>query len=377
MQHLTVPQGTFALTRYPARANDSFRAWDAADEYLLHHLAEDDGLPSTASVLLVNDAFGALATALAAHRPHLVSDWVLVHEGTRANLARNSLDADAVTLHDSLHHPPGSFDTVLIKMPKSLAMLEDQLYRLRSNLHADTRIIGAGMTKHIHTSTLQLFERILGPTRTSLARKKARLIFCALGPARIKGTSPFPVTWPLEGTDFIITNHAGVFSAQRLDMGTRLIMQHIPASDASRHIIDLGCGNGVLALVAAQRNPNATVACYDASFMAVASARATLRAAFGDNARFSFAARHSLDGVPSASADLILNNPPFHQRHATTDATALTMFADAHRVLRRGGELMVIGNRHLGYHTKLKRLFGGYRLVAEDKKFVIWQVQKR
>ncbi|MFC9062651.1 class I SAM-dependent methyltransferase, partial [Streptomyces sp. NPDC057074] len=78
-----------------------------------------------------------------------------------------------------------------------------------------------------------------------------------------------------------------------------------------------------------------------------------------------------LAGVPDGSVDLVLNNPPFHSHQATTDATAWRMFTGARRVLRPGGELWVVGNRHLGYHVKLKRLFGNSDLVASDSRFVV------
>ena len=51
-------------------------------------------------------------------------------------------------------------------------------------------------------------------------------------------------------------------------------VEHLPRSDAQRTIVDLGCGNGVIGLVAATRNPQAALAFVDESFMAVASANA-------------------------------------------------------------------------------------------------------
>ena len=53
------------------------------------------------------------------------------------------------------------------------------------------------------------------------------------------------------------------------------------------------------------------------------------------------------------------------------------MFASAKKALKQGGELWVVGNRHLGYHTKLKRLFGNYINVASNRKFVILKAIKR
>jgi 16S rRNA (guanine1207-N2)-methyltransferase len=81
--------------------------------------------------------------------------------------------------------------------------------------------------------------------------------------------------------------------------------------------------------------------------------------------------------VPDGSVDVVLNNPPFHSHQATTDATAWRMFTGARRALRPGGELWVVGNRHLGYHVKLRRLFGNSELVAGDPKFVVLKAVKR
>jgi 16S rRNA (guanine1207-N2)-methyltransferase len=53
------------------------------------------------------------------------------------------------------------------------------------------------------------------------------------------------------------------------------------------------------------------------------------------------------------------------------------MFSEARRALRPGGELWVIGNRHLGYHLKLRRLFGNSELVASDAKFVVLRAVKK
>lgn len=82
------------------------------------------------------------------------------------------------------------------------------------------------MVSEIHTSTLKLFERILGPTRTSLAVKKARLIFCTPDPRLARTPSPWPLRYALPDDVGVlagrtVTNHAGIFCAERLDIGTR------------------------------------------------------------------------------------------------------------------------------------------------------------
>ena len=94
-------------------------------------------------------------------------------------------------LLSALDKPDDSVDLLLFKVPKSLALLEDELYRLRPLLHAQTHIVGAGMVRDVHTSTLDLCKRLIGPTHTSLAQKKARLIFSTLDTCLLY-TSPSP-----------------------------------------------------------------------------------------------------------------------------------------------------------------------------------------
>lgn len=378
---MTTPWAELTLTRFPADPRERLRAWDAADEYLLGHLAEA-GTDLSGTVVVVGDRWGALTTALAAHRPTQITDSFLAQEATRANLRRADVDEDSVRLLTTQDPPPERVDVLLVRVPKSLALLEDQLLRLAPALHKDTVVVGTGMVKEIHTSTLKLFERIVGPTRTSLAEKKARLIHSGVGPSVAKGVNPWPLRYSLPDgigpvSGHTVVNHAGVFCAERLDIGTRFFLQHLPEPSGAARVVDLGCGNGVVGTAVALTAPEAELLFVDESFQAVASAEETYRANELPHGQAEFRVGDGLAGIADGSVDLVLNNPPFHTHQATSDATAWRMFTGARRALRPGGELWVIGNRHLGYHLKLRKLFGNSRLVASDAKFVVLKAVKQ
>lgn len=363
-----MPGHNLPLQRYPQDSDPTLQAWDAADEYLLNELATSD--LADGPLLIFNDSFGALGCALHGRQPVSISDSWLAQEACRRNLAANALPGDAVTLLDSLAPLPAAPALVIIKIPKTLALLEQQLLALREVVTPQTRILGAARVKDIHTSTLNLFERLLGPTTTSLAVKKARLIHCT---PTCPGTpqNPYPTCWPLAGTDWLIHNHANVFSRGSLDIGARFFLEYLPQA-RSGDIADLGCGNGVIGLAALAANPQATLHFFDESHMALASSRQNVQHNRPqDLARCHFHLGNSLQAVADASLDLVLCNPPFHQQHALTDQLAWQMFTDARRCLRTGGELLIIGNRHLGYHVRLPRLFSRVETVAANQKFVI------
>ncbi|MGW1076118.1 methyltransferase [Streptomyces sp. NPDC002537] len=384
MNRLMTSWGEYELTRFPEDPRDRLRAWDAADEYLLSHLKGGDGEPAdlSGSVVIVGDRWGALAVSLADHRPAQITDSFLAQQATRANLERNGLAPDAVQLLSTRDTPPERIDVLLVRVPKSLALLEDQLHRLAPHVHAGTVVIGTGRVTEIHTSTLRLFEQILGPTRTSLAVKKSRLIFCSPDPELDRGTNPWPHSYALPdgigvASGRTVVNHAGIFCAERLDIGTRFFLAHLPQLRGAEHVVDLGCGNGVVGTATALADPAAEVTFIDESHQAVASAEATFRASLGTDATAHFRVGDGMSGIPAGSVDLVLNNPPFHSHQATTDVTAWRMFSGARDALRTGGELWVVGNRHLGYHVRLRRLFGNCEVVASDPKFVILRAVKR
>jgi len=376
MNILDTPQGQFTLNRYPLRKDEQLRAWDAADEYLLLHLAEL-GLPSKSSkTLILNDAFGALSIALADSHPITVTDSYISEQAIGANSKINDTDPDKISLQNSLQPLIEIYDLIIIKVPKNLAMLEHQLFKIRDCCNENTLILAAAMSKYIHTSTLKIFDRIIGPTTTSLARKKARLVISKLDKSLNPGEAPFPDQYTLETTGDTYLNHANVFSREKLDLGSRFMLEYIAQSNNYKNILDLACGNGVLGIAAARINPQSNVCFVDESYMAVESARINAQNIIQDNKRLSFTVTDCLQGIEKDSLDLILNNPPFHQNHAVGDFIAWQMFSEAREKLKAGGELLIVGNRHLGYHIKLKRLFGNCETVASNKKFVILKAIK-
>ena len=366
---LITPEGEFELRRYPPRRRELLRAWDAADEYLLQRLYESN--LRQRQTLIVNDSFGALAVALQQLSPDSWSDSWLAHQALRENLKRNACDPDSVRILPSTQTPDKSPDLVLFKVPKSLALLEDQLIRLKPLLTQSSRVIVAGMVKTMPSSLWKMLESIIGPSETSRAQKKARLIEVSVDPQLHLPENPYPRRWTLEGTAFEIINQSNVFSRERLDIGTRFLLQHLPRTEGPREIIDLGCGNGILGLMAARQNPEASLSFIDESYMAIASTRANFKQIDPTLQRAKFYLDDGLAEFQKHAADLILCNPPFHQSHAVGDAVALSMFRQSASVLRDRGELWVVGNRHLDYHFKLRRWFSSVDVVTSNKKFVI------
>ncbi len=374
MPLLETPFAQLDLIRQPEQQNEPLQAFDAADEYLLNHLAEQ--LPTANTrVLVLNDSFGALAVSLAG-KVNVTSsgDSFLALQGLEKNLARNGQAFDAVPHVPASESFTGPFDRVLLRVPKTLALLEEQLIRLQGQLAPGAQVIAGAMIKHLPRAAGDLLERYIGPVQASLAVKKARLLI-ATAQAKAAVVSPYPTRYRLDEPAIELINHANVFCREGLDIGTRAFLPHLPKNLGSARVADLGCGNGVLAIASALQNPQAHYTLVDESFMAVQSAAENWRAALGER-EVIVRAGDGLAGQAPQSLDVVLCNPPFHQQQVVGDFLAWRMFQQAREALVVGGALYIVGNRHLGYHSKLARLFRGVEQVAATPKFVILKARK-
>ncbi|KIP88651.1 MULTISPECIES: class I SAM-dependent methyltransferase [Pseudomonas] len=366
------PFATLELQRQPEQPGMPLQAFDAADAYLLEQVQTLSGTPR---VLLLNDSFGALACALAGRTQVTSSgDSHLGHLALRLNLARNGVAEDAVSFVPASAPVSGPFDLVLIRVPKTLALLEEQLIRLHGQLAPGAQVIAGGMIKHLPRAAGDLLEKYIGPVQASLAVKKARLLH-ATPEAKATPTSPYPTRYRLDKPALELSNHANLFCREGLDIGTRAFLPHLPKHLDDRRVADLGCGNGVLGIAYALSSSSAELTLVDESYMAVQSARENWRAALGERP-VTIRAGDGLAEQEADSLDLVLCNPPFHQQQVVGDFLAWRMFQQARNALVTGGELWIVGNRHMGYHTKLARLFRGVEQVAATPKFVVLKATK-
>lgn len=351
------------IQRYPPRKNDLLRGWDAADELILAHIRGLD--LKDKRILIVNDQFGALSCGLADFNTTTYTDSFVSWKGIRSN------SEDQIHPLTKLENFEGLYDYVILRIPKNLSFLEDILAHLTRHLQPSSQVICGAMVKHLPPTSFDLLQKYIGKTTTSLAQKKARLIFAHF--ERENTPSPFPVEVSLDGFEVPFTHHSNLFSREKLDIGSRFFLDHIPKGKFET-ILDLGCANGIIGIKAKELNPDAQIIFSDESAMAIESARLNFKKHFGDEGKFIWT--NCFEDQPRESLDLILCNPPFHQGHTIGDFIASQMFQDSYYSLRPGGVLRIIGNSHLGYGKMLEKIFGNSKIVAKNQKFLIHESKK-
>ena len=336
------------------------RPWDTADEYLLTETSADK------ISVIVNDRFGALFCA----RPQAFawSDSISARNNWLSNAQENHLpDAGEQRILSQLQDIPADTEQVLLRIPKNSEQL---IYWLNIITKAAPHavIYLAGMAKHIPVALLKQLESASQRYQQWPIRKKARLL-------EIEGWRS-PAIQEFKGyrtdTGLQLGAQPGVFSRDSQDIASYLLLANIECPANARHLIDLGCGNGLLGLTLAQRWPHINITAIDDSLCAVESCR---RNATENQLPLSAVHNDSLTGL-DAEADIIVCNPPFHDGHRQTTDIALRMFRDASEHLTDSGELWVIANRHLPYFAALKRTFRQVTTVASDKRFNLFRARK-
>lgn len=367
MDNLQFAGGELALAR-PGNAHHSLRAWDAADELLIERARAR--LRPGDTVAIVDDAFGALTLALADFHPVAVADSA----GLAAALVLNGRANDLLPppVADWRNPPAGPFQVIVLRIPRQLDYLDYLLRWVNQVLASDGVLIAAGMIKHVPDRSAELFSERVQTRQVYPARKKARVIECQPGQVTLAGWDRLWQGYPLPGTDRSVMGLPAVFSRERLDPGASRIIPHVRRLAAALNdrasVLDLACGNGVLGAVAVCAHRSLRLVQADISSQAVVSAGQNLSDS-GEAVQW-----HS-DGVPveAGDFDLILLNPPFHEGGVVGDHIALRLFAEARRHLKPGGQVLVVGNRHLGYHRSLRRHFSAVRQVDADPRFVVFE----
>jgi 16S rRNA G1207 methylase RsmC len=366
--HLETAMGEYSLIRPGADSQKSLQAWDAADSYLIDLYFSQ---LTASNPAIINDQFGALGVALSNVASYWVSDSFCAHSALKHNLDKNQLAA-AYPQFNPLESWDAKIeaDIALIRLPKNLTFLTHLLKRCHS---ADiNNIYIAGMMKHLPKNILGFLQKF-GQVNRLPFKKKATIYHLILDPALVKNIkSDYPKQ--LNISDIKLHTHANVFGRDKLDPGAAFVLENLAKIPKYTNIADLCCGSGILAMAYAKQNHDSSnvtkMSLFDESFMAVQSSI--------DSCELNGLSEYQAfwdDGLKNNKQkfDLILCKPPFHEEHTVGDYIAKRLFDDAKQHLTPDGCLVVVGNRHLGYHVTLKKYFNQVSTLASNAKFILLQ----
>jgi len=174
----------------------------------------------------------------------------------------------------------------------------------------------------------------------------------------------------VRGFELRLATQAGVFAHRGVDPGTRLLIESMRVSPTAR-VLDLGCGYGVVGIIAARLAPRGQVTLVDSDIRATRLAERNLALNGVANAQVVLG-----DGVhdlpKGARFDVVASNPPTHTGREVLDE----LVAGAYRVLRPRGQLYLVVNRLLSLRREVESVFGNAETAARSKGYVVVRAVK-
>ncbi|MGO3147802.1 MAG: class I SAM-dependent methyltransferase [Leucobacter sp.] len=363
-----------SLGREPDFDAPELQAHDSADLLILDTAAESLRAARPGEVAIIGDRHGALTLGVAelfgmrgirTHQDPLLGERALTLNAGRlgfgAHFTSRRLDATLV----------GGARVVLVQLPRGLDALEEIAWTIARYADPAVRVFAGGRVKHMTRAQNDVFAQYFSDVSAGLGWRKARVL--EVGTPHRPADPPFP-RWASDAElTFSLASFGATFGGSKLDHGSRLLLStlrtHAPAVAPIR-VLDLGCGNGVLAVSAALTWPTSKIVASDQSDAAVRATALTAQAA-GVSDRVAIHRADGTEALDDESVDLVLLNPPFHTGSTVHAGVAHRLIRDCQRVLAPGGELRLVFNSHLGYRRVVTDSVGPVRQLARDKTFTV------
>ncbi len=268
--------------------------------------------------------------------------------------------------------PERAFDAAVIFLPKSKDLTDYLLNALAARLPGAELYLVGEKKSGIESAAKQMSP--FGKPRKLDNARHCQLwqITVANAPQAVELESLAQVfEVPLADGPLKVVSLPGVFSHGRLDRGTALLLEHLDKLP-SGHLLDFGCGAGVLGAAVKRRYPHNTVTMLDVDAFAAASSRLTL-AANGLEAEVLTG-----DGIDAAPMGLnaILSNPPFHVGVHTDYLATENLLRKAGKHLAKGGELRLVANSFLKYQPLIEEHLGVCAVKAQGQGFRIYRAKR-
>lgn len=191
--------------------------------------------------------------------------------------------------------------------------------------------------------------------------------------------SPDSDDWGLEDlpADFLavagdlrahVSARPGVFSWDRLDAASSLMLMHAVPREGDR-LLDLGCGNGVLAALLLSGGNLVSATLTDSNALALETARKTLEL---NDLEGQVIASDSGDSLPDRGFDLILCNPPYRKGLGRNREPGRHMIAEAARLLAPKGRFYLVGPQFHDHGSQLESRFAHWKELPGSSSYRVW-----
>lgn len=320
-------------------------------------------------LLIVEANYGVVGIVLAdcASSVHMVESGARAAQLCERNATENGADV-ATTLVADITVLDDVFDTVAYapKPHTPLSVGKQYIADALSLLRPDGSLYLAASKQTGLTRYEECLQDIAG-TVEQFAQHNGCYLLKATRPRSFEPptyVSPREIHPEINGTTLSLVTVSGLFSASKLDDGTRLLLETTTIEDGEK-VLDICCGYGAIGTYAG-RVADCEVWLSDDDRVATSCAECSLRASRVDG---TIVTADCAEGVADQTFDSVLCNPP---THAGSDVLS-ELFAGIHGVLAPDGELTIVHHCELDLRVHLSQ-FGTIERLRTGNEHIVLSV---
>ncbi|MCJ2135478.1 class I SAM-dependent methyltransferase [Methylobacterium sp. J-026] len=175
---------------------------------------------------------------------------------------------------------------------------------------------------------------------------------------------------PRHVDNLALCTQPGIFSWDRLDPGTALLLSTLPALKGRG--ADFGCGLGILARAVLSSEAVTAMTLVEIDRRAVEMARRNV----ADPRATILWADIRTPGLELGDLNFVVTNPPFHEGGAEDQALGRAFIARAVEALRPGGTLWLVANAHLPYEAPLRAAFRTVAVATQANGYRVYEARR-
>ncbi|MCL2360951.1 MAG: methyltransferase [Defluviitaleaceae bacterium] len=177
------------------------------------------------------------------------------------------------------------------------------------------------------------------------------------------------LTTVIKGHPLAFETAPSLFSPGQIDKGTLAMLKQIEFSPDDK-VLDLGCGYGVVGIVAAKYTPPSNIFMSDNDKIAIKYAKKNT--AHNNIQGINIIHSNAYENINESGFTIIASNPPYH-----ADFSVPKLFIEkGFNRLAIGGKFYMVTKRKDWYKNKFISIFGGVRIHEADG-YYIFEAEKR
>lgn len=183
------------------------------------------------------------------------------------------------------------------------------------------------------------------------------------------GSNKKEVKYTFKGVNVSLNSDLGVFSKDRIDFGSNVLLNSLDELEGVETILDIGCGYGVLGICIAKKYPNKNITMVDVNERCISLTKENI-----NNNKLKNAECFISDVCKNVSSvyDMVISNPPIRAGKVVVNR----VIEEGYQRLAKGGSIWVVIQKKQGgpsLEKRMEEVFGNVETVNKEKGYYIFK----